>query len=116
MEESCIEAGGKKSELFDHIKKISEINKQAGGLNDLFFEFAKPHLSFICDNTGISQIGAVFFAALAHLYKGQFVDLDTLARYLCIGCIELVQYMDEFETLSEKNGSNLANPCVITNK
>ena len=55
------------NEFFLKIKKISEINKQAGGLNDLFFEFAKLYLKYLCNILGVSPVGAALYAGLAHL-------------------------------------------------
>jgi hypothetical protein len=46
--------GGEKIDYFGHISEIGEIISQAGGMNDLFWEFAEPHLDVL---SGYFQLG-----------------------------------------------------------
>lgn len=103
MSQTDMEKDKYKNELFFHIKKISEINKQAGGYNDLFLEFAKPHLEYFCGLLNINSIAAVLYANLTYLYRGTTVSIDQLADYMHLSCIEIIQYMGELEILEDKD-------------
>jgi hypothetical protein len=91
----------KKMDFFACISKISDINKQAGGLNELFFEFASPYLDFFRDILHISQTGAAIFAGLIDIYDGYYIRINEISEYLHIKCIEIIEYMDDLEFLAQ---------------
>ena len=91
-----------RADYFSHINAIGEILKQAGGLNDLFYEFAGPHLAFLGENLQINRPAAALFAILVIMYNGQTVTINHLSCHLGLKCIEVIQFMDEFELLEEK--------------
>jgi hypothetical protein len=93
---------GIKPDFLSCIRDIGEIATQAGGLNDLFFEFAGTHLDFLCDNLQISRTGAALYAILINLYDGNHVTIVRLASYMHLKCIEVMSYMDELEILEQK--------------
>jgi hypothetical protein len=101
MLQNVIEQNKKEMNFFDCISKISDINKQADGLNDLFFDFARPYLDFLCDILRISQTGAAIFAGLIDIYDGCSTSINEISKYLHIKCIELIEYMDELEFLAQ---------------
>ena len=103
MIQKKVESGKGKTDFFECIDKISEINKQAGGLNDLFFEFAGPYLDYLCNILHTSPTCAAIFAGLNSLYDGSGIYLKELSEYLQIKCIQIIQYLDELEFL-EENG------------
>ena len=103
MIQNKVEGEKGKTDFFDCIAKISTINKQAGGLNDLFFEFAGPYLDYLCDILHTSPTCAAIFAGLNSLYNGSGIYLKELSEYLQIKCIQIIQYLDEMEFL-EENG------------
>ena len=103
MTENTAERKKENSEFFDCISKISEINKQAGGLNDLFFEFAGPYLDYLCSFLHTSPVCAAIFAGLNNLYNGGSIYLKDLSEYLHIKSIQIIQYLNELEFL-EENG------------
>ena len=90
-----------KIDYFSHIREISDIFDQAGGINDLFWEFAEPHLNFLCDLLHIKKIAAVLLAVLVTMYDGYGKRITQIARSLNLELIEILQLMDEFEILEE---------------
>jgi hypothetical protein len=90
-----------KIDYFSHIHEISKIFDQAGGINDLFWEFAEPHLNFLCDLLHIKKIGAVLLAVLVTIYDGYGKRITEVAESLNMELIEILQLMDEFEILEE---------------
>ena len=93
---------GERLDYFSHINAIGEILKQAGGMNDLFHEFAGPHLVFLGGNLQIDRPAAALFAILVNMYDGRPVTVNQLSDYLALKCIEVLQFMDEFEQLEQK--------------
>jgi hypothetical protein len=91
-----------KIDFFVLFNKIDEIIKQAGGLNDLFFEFAGEYLESISINLCISQTEAALFAILCNLYDGDHIRLYQIKNYLKCKNIEVLSHMDEFEKLEQK--------------
>jgi hypothetical protein len=97
------EADGIKTDFFSCIKEIGKIATQAGGINDLFFEFAESHLDFLCGNLQISRTGAALYAILINLYEGENISIFHLANHMNLKCIEIMPYMDELEILEQKD-------------
>jgi hypothetical protein len=93
---------GDKIDFFTIFNKIDEIIKQAGGLNDLFFDFARPYIELLSDNLGINQTASALFAVLCNLYDGGRSTLNEVSKYLQCKNIQVLSYMDEFETLEQK--------------
>ena len=93
---------GGRVDYFSHINAIGDILKQAGGMNDLFNEFAGPHLVFLGENLQIDRSAAALFAILVDKYEGRPIAIDHLAHHLQRKCIEVMQFMDEFEQLEQK--------------
>ncbi|MCL2128747.1 MAG: ATP-binding protein [Treponema sp.] len=91
-----------KPDIFFHIIKIDEIAKQAGGLNDLFYEFSESHLQFLSAHLQTSKLGTALLAVLVNLYNGDRISITRLAKYLDCKLIEVLTYMDEFEVLEQK--------------
>jgi len=91
-----------KRDYISHIKKNGEIIKQADGMNDLFFEFAKPNLDFLSDNLQINQQAAMLFASLINLYNGNYDTIRTLSNYLKVNYIEIIEQLSELEMLKQK--------------
>jgi len=90
-----------------HIMKVDEILSQAQGLNDLFFEFAKPHLDYLAKSLQISRTGAALFAILAASFNGDSLPLAKLAKQLDLKCLQLMAHMGEFEILEAKGLVNI---------
>ena len=93
---------GEKPDFFVQIQKIYEIKEQAGGINDLFYEFAEPHLQFLSSHLKISLPGTALLAILVNLYSGDSISITRLAKNLKCKLIEVIAYFDEFETLEQK--------------
>jgi len=91
-----------KVDFLTHIRRIGEITKQSGGLNDLFYEFADPHLEFLCGQMSINKPTAAVFSAMVNMFTGQAVSINHLAGYLKLECIEIIMLMDELEELEQK--------------
>ncbi|MCL2804969.1 MAG: ATP-binding protein [Treponema sp.] len=92
----------KKVEFLAHIRKIGEITRQSGGLNDLFYEFADSHLEFLCEHIKINKPAAAVFSAMVNMFSGQDITINNLAHYLKLECIDVIMLMDELEELEEK--------------
>jgi len=92
-----------KRDFLTHIQEIDEIAKQAGGINDLFFEFARPQLELLSGYLHISQTAAALFAILICLYEGSEISINRLAKHLQINCIKVMRYMEELEILELKD-------------
>lgn len=92
----------KKPDFFSHICKIDDIVKQAGGINDLFYEFAEPHLTYIGNylQTNITQ--TALLSILVNLYNGDDIPVSKFADYLKCKIINILSYLDEFEILEQK--------------
>ena len=93
---------GERIDFLHHIIKTGEICKQAGGINDLFFEFADPHLHCLSQNLHISRTGAALFAALINLYDGSGITIREFSKSLKCPILEVMRYMDELECLEQK--------------
>ena len=91
------------TDFLSHILEIDEISSQAGGINDLFYEFAKPHLDFLCENLQINQTGAALYAIMANLYNGDNISITRLAEHLNYKCIKILSYTNELELLEQKD-------------
>jgi len=104
-EETCEQknAYGIKTDFLSCVRDIGEIATQAGGINDLFFEFAGSQLDFLCDNLQISRTGAALYAILINLYDGNHVTIVRLAKFMHLKCIEVMSYMDELGILEQKD-------------
>ena len=92
----------KELNLFSHISKIDEIAKQAGGINDLFYEFANPHLICISKYTQTNIIETALLSILVNLYNGDDISISRLAAFLKCNILNVLSYMDEFENLEQK--------------
>ena len=92
----------KKIDYFGHIREIGEIINQAGGMNDLFWEFAEPHLEILRHYLHIEKTTAALFAILLNLYNGRDIELSRIANFLKMKLIEVIQLMDEFEKLEQR--------------
>jgi len=97
------EQNTKTVDYFGHIKAIGEITKQAGGMNDLFYEFAVPHLAFLSENLQIDKSAAALFAVLVNMYDGKPITINQVSNYVNLKCIEVVQFMNEFKILEQKS-------------
>ena len=102
MIQRFIEEENKNEDFLAHIKKIGEIAQQAGGLNDLLFEFAEPHLEYLQNLLNTSKIGTVLFAFLVYIYDGSEIYATNLARQFNCKIIDIISYLDEFEILEQK--------------
>jgi hypothetical protein len=91
-----------KLEFISHICKIAEIAEQAGGINDLFHDFAGPHLDYISALLQMTKMESALFAVLANLYDGNASNIDAIAKALNCRPLEVMQYMDQFEVLEQK--------------
>jgi len=91
-----------KIEVLTCIRKIGEIAKQAGGMNDLFFEFADEHLEFLSGQINIRKHTAAIFSAMVNMFTGHSISINQLASYLKKEFIEVIMLMDEMEELEEK--------------
>ncbi|MCL2185512.1 MAG: ATP-binding protein [Treponema sp.] len=91
-----------KIEFLSHIRKIGEITKQSGGLNELFYEFADAHLEFLSKYISINKPTAAIFAAMVNMFTGQEITINHLANYLKVECIDIIMLMDEIEILEQK--------------
>src|SRR5215469_13240249 len=85
---------GAKPDFFSQIKSIDEIARQAGGINDLFDEFAQPHLQFLGKHLKTSQTGTALLAILVNLYNGDRISITKLAEYLHCKIIDVMSYFD----------------------
>jgi len=95
--------GDENTDFLSHIQEIDEISTQAGGINELFYEFAKPHLDFLCENLQINQTGAALYAILANLYDGENISITRFAGQLNSKCIYILSYINELELLEQKD-------------
>ena len=93
---------GENIDFFSNINEIEKIAEQAGGLNDLFFEFAAPYVELLCNEFQISQTGAALFAILVSLYKGDDIRLENLTSHLKLKFIKMLPYKKELEILEQK--------------
>jgi len=94
-------------DYFFHIREIGKMIRQAGGLTELFYEFAKPHLEIIGKDLEIDHLTASLFSALINLSNGNDVTVTTLANYLNIDFIEIMSLMEELENLEYKGLINI---------
>ncbi|MCL1993808.1 MAG: ATP-binding protein [Spirochaetes bacterium] len=85
-----------------HIMKIDEVFSQAEGLNDLFFEFAQPHLEYLAEHLQISRTAAALFAILVTSFDGNHITISKLASLLRLKAVEVMTHMDELEILEQK--------------
>jgi len=92
-----------KAAFLTHIRRIGEIVRQSGGINDLFYEFADTHLEFLCKHIQINKQTAAIFAAMVNMFTGQAITMNQLACYLKLECIEIIMLMDELEELEQKD-------------
>ena len=90
-----------KIDFITPIREIGKIMEQAGGLSDLFFDFARPHLELLCDHLRISQTAAALFASLVNIYDGT-IPRHEFAEYLKCDLIEVYLYLDELEVLEQR--------------
>ncbi|MCL1994077.1 MAG: ATP-binding protein [Spirochaetes bacterium] len=93
--------------LLTHIMEIEEILEQAEGLNDLFFEFAKPHLDYLAEHLQISHTGAALFAVLTAAFEDEHLCISSLAERLRLKRLKVMGYMDELEILEQKGLINI---------
>ena len=93
---------GERVDYFSHIDAIREIFKQAGGMNDLFYEFAEPHIVCLGEKLEIDRPAAALFAVLVNVYEGRPLPIDQLSYNLKLKFIEAIQFMDAFEQLEQK--------------
>ena len=91
-----------KIDYFGRIREIGEIINQAGGMNDLFWEFAEPHLEILRRYLHIEKTAAAIFAVLINLYNGREIEITRIANYMKMKLIEVIQLMDEFEKLEQR--------------
>ena len=91
-----------KLDFFSQIKKIHDIAEQARGLDDLFYEFAEPHLKFLSKHLNISIVGTALLAILVYIYNGDKIKISKFAKYLECPLIEVIAYFDELEILEQK--------------
>ena len=90
------------SGIFEHIDKIGEICCQAGGVNDLFYEFAKPHLDYLCRHLQLSKTGSALFAVMINLFDGDEIPITKLTKHLNCKLLDVLTYIDEFEILEQR--------------
>jgi hypothetical protein len=93
---------GKKTDYFSHIGAIGEIISQAGGMNDLFWEFAEPHLDVLSGYLQMEKTTTALLAVLVNLYNGRDIEITRIANYLKLKLIEVIQFIDEFEKLEQR--------------
>nr|AGS53927.1 cell division protein FtsH [uncultured bacterium contig00087] len=91
-----------KTDFFTHINEIGSIAKQAGGINDLFYEFAMPHLEYLQNRLSTNQIQTVLFACLIYLYNGDKITITRLANFMNYAVFKVLVYLNEFEILEQK--------------
>jgi len=101
-EQETQEENGDKPDFFFHVRKIDEIATQAGGINDLFYEFAGPHLQFLSSKLQTSLVGTALLSILVSLYNGNKITITEFAKYLKCKVIEVIPFFDEFENLEQK--------------
>jgi hypothetical protein len=94
--------GGEKIDYFGHIGEIGEIINQAGGMNDLFWEFAEPHLDVLSGYLQMEKTTAALLAVLVNLYNGRDIQITRIADFLKLKLIKVIQLMDEFEKLEQR--------------
>ncbi|MDR2479397.1 MAG: ATP-binding protein, partial [Treponema sp.] len=99
---ATIGENGDRIDFLHHFMEIDEICKQAGGVNDLFFEFAEPHLHCLSENLHISKTGAALFAVLINLYDGCGITIREFSESLKCPILEVMRYMDDLECLEQK--------------
>jgi len=98
-----------KVDFLGHIRKIGEITRQAGGINELFYDFAEPHLDFLGEHLQINRKTAALFAALVNMYNGQEITINHLSNYLRMECIEIIMLMDDLEVLEQMELLQISN-------
>ncbi|MDR2543782.1 MAG: ATP-binding protein [Treponema sp.] len=101
-----------KVDFLSPIRKIGEITRQAGGLNELFYEFSDPYLDFLSKHIQIGKSAAAIFAAMVNMYNGLEMTINQLAGYLKLECIEIIMLMDELEELEEKQLIQISHDCI----
>ncbi|MCL2006970.1 MAG: ATP-binding protein [Treponema sp.] len=107
-----------KVDYFHRVREIGEIMKQAGGMNELFCDFAEPHLAFLSDKLQVSRTASALFASLINMYNGHNIDMNNLAAYINLKSLEVISFLDELEELEEKelieidHGYNKFNPLM----
>ncbi|MCL2880696.1 MAG: ATP-binding protein, partial [Treponema sp.] len=92
-----------KFDFIGHVFQINDIIRQAGGINDLFYEFAMPHMVAIGTILHISPAAAVILASLVELYNGRVIQMFELAKNLKMKYVNLIQYMDDIYSLEQKD-------------
>ena len=94
--------GGEKIDYFGHIGEIGEIISQADGMNDLFWEFAEPHLNVLSGHLQMEKTTVALLAVLVNMYNGRDIEITRIANFLKLKLIEVMQLMDEFENLEQR--------------
>jgi len=85
------------------LRKLGEIMKKAGGINESFFESADPHLDYLSGKLRIFRGAAVFLAGLVSTYKGEAVSMPELCCAFGMDWYEIVEYFqDSWESLEGK--------------
>jgi hypothetical protein len=90
------------NDFLTHLDKIDEIIQQAGGINDLFFEFARPHLDFLAGYLGISQTGTLLLSGLVNIYDGSRITIRDLTGFFKCNLFYIFANMNELEILEQK--------------
>ena len=85
----------------DHIEKIiSLVNKN--GLNGAFLKSAHKHLDIIAQLLQINHVQVTIFALLLDHFGEYSVSIDDFADIFKCKKIQLLRYMEDFETLKHK--------------
>jgi SpoVK/Ycf46/Vps4 family AAA+-type ATPase len=95
------EMTAKRLTLLGHIEKIVELSVKKG-LNDAFFENAKPHISYVSKKLKLTAMQTVLFAHMLNHGDDQRIYLRQIAEPLKCNNIKLMQYMDDFDILESK--------------
>jgi tetratricopeptide (TPR) repeat protein len=96
------EKSEEKNDFLFHLYEVAKTFDRSKGINDTFFEHAKPHLDFLSQHLHITQTGAMLFSVMVSLYEGSAIYVKSLTKSLHLKVIEIFTYLDELEILEQK--------------
>lgn len=89
------------SSLLRNIEQIIELSENSG-LNDEFFEEAKPCIDFVKNEMQLSAMAALFFAIFVDNHDSGYTSIKELSEHLKCRKIRIMQYWDSLHELEKR--------------
>ena len=93
--------------LFDHIIEIGKAHEKTGALPgsgfDEFIELIETHIGTLCEKLRLNELQVVLLSDIVYLYSGNEVTLKNLASFIDCKPVMLMQHIDNFKSIENKN-------------